>query len=239
MLLKQFIVFVHILVVLAAGVSCFAEEYAIDEQFNSLDDWQPIIFPGIEKHSEYFRREVEGGSILVATSNGSASGIRYGKEFNVYAYPIVRWRWKVDNVFARGNVEKKSGDDYPLRVYVMFKYDPDEASFGERIKYGLAKTLYGEYPPKSSLNYIWANRSHEKRIYPSPYTDKAQLIILRAGEDKAGRWVDEQVNIIDDYQLAFGRNPPETASLAIMNDSDNTGEAARSYMDFIQVLQAE
>ena len=65
------------------------------------------------------------------------------------------------------------------------------------------------------------------------------MIILQAGESNVGRWVDEQVNIIDDYQLAFGIKPPDTASLVIMNDSDNTGEAAESYMDFIQVLQSE
>ena len=236
--MKQIIAFTCMLVMMTAGL-IFAEVYAIDEQFNSLDDWEPIIFPNIEKHSEYSLNESEDGSILVARSNDSASGIRYVKESNVYAYPIVRWRWKVENVFVKGNVEEKSGDDYPLRVYVMFKYDPDKASFGEWVKYGLAKTLYGEYPPKSSLNYIWANRLHEKRIYSSSYTDRAQLIILRAGEGKAGRWEDEQVNIIDDYQQAFGVQPPETASIAIMNDSDNTGEAAQSYMDFIQVLQSE
>ena len=237
--MKQFVVFVHILIVLASGAMCFAKEYAIDEQFQNLNDWEPITFPKIEKHSEYSLEKGEGGSILVARSNGSASGIRYVKEFNVYAYPVVRWKWKIGNVFAKGNVEEKSGDDYPLRVYIMFQYDPDKASFGERAKYGLAKMLYGEYPPRSSLNYIWANRSHEKRICPSPYTDRAQMIILQAGESNVGRWVDEQVNIIDDYQLAFGIKPPDTASLVIMNDSDNTGEAAESYMDFIQVLQSE
>lgn len=237
--MKQFVVFVQILIVLVSGAMCFAKEYAIDEQFQNLNDWEPITFPKIEKHSEYFLEKGEDGSILVARSNGSASGIRYVKEFNIYSYPVVRWKWKIGNVFARGNVEEKSGDDYPLRVYILFKYDPDKASFGERVKYGLAKMLYGEYPPVSSLNYIWANKFHENRIYPSLYTDRAQLIILRAGEGQADRWVEEQVNIIDDYQQAFGARPPETASIAIMIDSDNTGEAAESYMDFIQVLKNE
>ena len=65
------------------------------------------------------------------------------------------------------------------------------------------------------------------------------MIILQTGDGEAGKWVEEQVNIIDDYQQAFGVLPPETASLAIMSDSDNTGEAAESYMDYIQVLQSE
>ena len=237
--MKQIIAFTCMLSMMTVGIICQAEEYAIDEQFQSLDNWEPIIFPKIEKQSEYFINQSKEGTILVARSNGSASGIRYVKEFNVYAYPVLRWRWKVDNVFAKGNVEEKSGDDYPLRVYVIFKYDSDEASFGERIKYGLAKMLYGEYPPQSSLNYIWANRPHKNRICPSPFTQRAQMILLRAGDEETGRWVEEQVNIVDDYQQAFGTLPPPKASLAIMSDSDNTGEAAQSYMDFIQVLQSE
>jgi hypothetical protein len=121
----------------------------------------------------------------------------------------------------------------------MFKYDPDTASFSEKMKYGLAKMVYGEYPPQSSLNYIWANRNHARRIYPSPYTDKAQLVILRAGQDETGIWLEEEVNILDDYQEAFGSKPPAYASIAIMNDADNTGEASVSHMDFIQVLRHE
>lgn len=238
--MNQFVLRICFSVIVMAGNVCQAEEYAISEQFKTLDEWIPVIFPKIEKHTEYSIIEADdGSSMLVTRSKASASGIRCTKEFNVYAFPIVKWRWKVENVYEQGNLEDKKGDDYPLRVYIMFKYDPDMASFGEMIKYGLAKTLYGEYPPHSSLNYIWANMSHDKRIYPSTYTNKSQLVILRVGKSETGRWVDEKVNIIDDYQEAFGVEPPEIASIAIMNDSDNTGEEAVSYMDYIQVLQSE
>lgn len=239
MRIDKAVVFIVALIMLGAGVFCQAEEFAINEQFENLDEWIPVTFPKIEKHSEYEIIKGDDGTVLATRSNASASGIRCTKEFNVYSYPIVRWKWKVENVYEKGNVEEKTGDDYPLRVYIMFKYDPEKALFSEKIKYGLAKMLYGEYPPQSSLNYIWANRLHEKRIYPSPYTDRTQLVILRAGESETGRWVEEQVNIIDDYQQAFGSRPPETASIAIMNDSDNTGEGAESYMKFIQVVQSE
>lgn len=236
-MVNQFIVFACVLGLFSAGSICRAKEYIVDEKFDTLNDWVPLIFPKIKKHSHYEISET--GSVLVARSNASASGIRYVREFNVYAFPVVRWKWKIENVYAKGNVEEKSGDDYPLRVYVIFKYDPEQASFGERIQYGLAKTVYGEYPPVSSLNYIWANRAHAKRIYSSPYTDRARLIILRTGAGDAGKWLEESVNIIDDYRQAFGTRPPEIASLAIMNDSDNTGEASTSYLEYIQVLSNE
>ncbi|MCB2174033.1 DUF3047 domain-containing protein [bacterium] len=50
-----------------------------------------------------------------------------------------------------------------------------------------------------------------------------------------GSWQEETVNVYEDYLKVFGEPPPQVASLAIMNDSDNTGEAATSYIDFIEV----
>lgn len=228
-----------IVALVLVGSISWGEEFVINEDFNTLDAWVPVTFPKIEKHTDYDILSEGKGAVLVARSNGSASGIRYTKEFNVYDYPVVRWRWKVENVYEKGNLEEKAGDDYPLRVYIMFKYDPETAAFSEKIKYGLAKIVYGEYPPQSSLNYIWANKAHARRIYPSPYTERAQLVILRSGKKEVGKWLDERVNILADYQEAFGGQPPKEAAIAIMNDADNTGEGAVSYMDFIQVLRNE
>jgi hypothetical protein len=211
----------------------------IREDFDNLDNWEPVYFPKIEQHTQYTIRQTANGPILEARSSASASGLRHREEFDVYRYPVVKWRWKVDNVYRKGDVERKSGDDYPMRVYIMFKYDPAGASFGEKLQYGIAKVVYGAYPPQSSLNYIWANKVHAETVYPSPYTDRARLIILRSGDKDTGRWVDEEVNIIEDYTRAFGAAPPATASLAIMNDSDDTGEEAVSFMDFIYVVGPE
>jgi hypothetical protein len=119
----------------------------------------------------------------------------------------------------------------------VFKYDPARADVAMRAKYALAKRLTGEYPPHSSLNYIWANRDHDRRILSSPYTDRSKMVVLREGNAQAGRWVDEQVNIVADYREAFGENPPPDASIAIMSDSDNTGESAKAWLDDV-VLRA-
>ena len=221
----------------ALPLPAVAGQVVLHEEFANLENWEPVTFPKIARHSSYEARQTGTENYLVAHSSGSASAIRYIHEFDVYRYPVVQWRWKVDNVYAKGNLLEKAGDDYPLRVYVMFKYDPDKASFGEQVQYGLAKMVYGAYPPHSSLNYIWANREEEQGIHPSPYTDKAQLLVLRAGSVDAGKWLEEKANILDDYRKAFGTQPPATASIAIMNDSDNTGEAATSYMDYIRVQE--
>jgi len=207
------------------------------EDFKDLENWTALYFPKIKKHTQYSIVKEAGETYLKAESNASASAIIYKKEFNVYEYPKIRWKWKIDNVYKKGNVKEKSGDDYTIRVYVLFKYDPEKASFGKRIKYGLAKIIYGEYPPHSSLNYIWANKKDEKGIITNPYASEVKMIILQAGSEKAGKWHEEDINIVENYRKAFGTDPPPVAGVAIMNDSDNTGESSVSYIDYIEVYK--
>lgn len=205
------------------------------EEFNDLENWRELTFEKIERASTY---AAEKGT-LIAESHDSASGLIYKKSFDVYTHPMAAWRWKVDNVYRKGDAATKSGDDYSIRVYIVFQYNPEKAGFAKTIKYKAARLLFGEYPPDSSLNYVWANRKQNERIMISPYTDQSRMVLLQAGEEKSGIWVDEEVNILEDYKKAFGKNPPTRASLAIMNDSDNTGERSRSYLDFIRIYRKE
>ena len=205
------------------------------EEFDTLEAWKPLTFPKIGKQTLYSIQTLENRSVLKAEAVASASGLIMNEPFNPYETPLLRWRWRVENVLQKGDATRKDGDDYPLRVYVLFTYDPEKASFGMRAKYGLAKTLYGETPPHASLNYIWANRPYPKRILSSPYTDRSQLIVLRAGEAEIGQWREEEVNILDDYRAAFGEDPPREARLAVMSDADNTGGSATAFLDFIEI----
>lgn len=231
--------FVLIFFISLSVAPVFAENKQVlfREDFNTLANWEPLTFSKIKKHSTYTIVAEGKHSFLRAESHASASAIIYRQTFNVYEYPLMRWRWKVDNVYKNGNIRDKSGDDYPIRVYVMFQYDPKQADIKERMSYGIAKTLYGKYPPHSTMNYVWTGYPIKERIINSPYTDRAKNVILENGRNAIGMWVEETVNILEDYQAAFGKEPPATAGIAIMNDSDNTGEMAVSYVDYIEVFK--
>jgi hypothetical protein len=207
------------------------------EDFDNLDNWTLLTFPKIKNHTAYSIERIGDRHYLKAESNASASAIVYKNSFNVYDYPGIRWRWKLSNVYVKGDPRRREGDDYPIRVYVMFEYDPDTAGAFEKIKYGLAKKLYGEYPPHSSLGYVWANREGPETIVTSPYTVKAKMIFLEKGTNKVRTWQDEEVDVLVDYQKAFGVKPPQRARIAVMNDSDDTGERSTSYMEFIEVFK--
>jgi hypothetical protein len=73
------------------------------------------------------------------------------------------------------------------------------------------------------------------QILSNTYASEAKMIILQSGDANAGKWIQQEVDIIEDYHKAFGEDPPSIASLAIMNDSDNTGESAVSYIDYIEI----
>jgi hypothetical protein len=237
--MMKLIAFICATALLAAASLAPADDRAVlfRENFASLDNWKPFTFPKIKKHSLYTIENNGEKHVLKAESNASASAIVYKDVIDVYEHPQVKWRWKVKNVYAQGDVRSKEGDDYPIRVYIMFEYDPEKAGALDRIKYSFAKSLYGEYPPQSSLSYIWSSKDDPETFVVSPYTDKAMMVLLEKGPAKIGAWVDEEIDILADYQKAFKTKPPARARIAIMNDSDNTGESSVSFIEYIEVYR--
>lgn len=204
------------------------------EDFQDLSRWRSVAL----SHRVRTRYRIVPGSsdlVLEAHSDASASGLRWTGSYDVRAHPTLRWRWKVGGVYRRGDATRKSGDDYPLRVYVVFAYDPDSASVGDSIAHAAASLFTDEPPPQSALSYIWANRPHHRRILESLYSDRARTVVLEAGGARAGEWVEEEVDVLADYRAAFGEEPPRKATLGIMSDADDTGEASTSWLDRIEI----
>jgi len=209
------------------------------DEFRDLDDWRSYRFRDVSRHTRYTAETRDGRHLLVARSDASASGLIHRRRFRVREYPLLRWRWRVSNVYAAGNAETREGDDYPLRVYVLFQYKPEQADLLTSLKYETLKRIRGRYPPHSSLAYFWANRPQTTAILPNPYTARCMMIPLRQGPAETGEWHEEEVDILADYRRAFGEEPPATAALAVMNDADDTGERSTSFLDFVEVCRRE
>lgn len=237
--MKRRMVLIVVLLTLffAEGSSGAQPKTLFRENFDSLEQWEPLTFPAIKILSTYALVTEGDKSVLKAESRASASAMICRRTFNVYENPRIRWRWKVDRLSDRGNPKDKTGDDYPIRVYIVFQYDSALAAPGERLIYNALKMVYGKYPPHSTLNYVWTGAAISDRYIVSPYTDKARMVVLESGKDRVGQWVDESVNVLADYRKIFGKDPPAKAGLAIMSDSDNTGTSAVAYLDFIEVGQ--
>lgn len=182
-----------------------------------------MAFRSVKIHTKYMAVE-EGGKILVkAHAVKSASAIVKRISFNPKETPILRWRWKISGTLPGGDEQKKSGDDSAARIYVMFEYSPERASFTQKLKYETARLFFGEYPPHSALNYIWANKLPAGLAIPNAYAENSMMIALKSGNEMSGKWMDEKADIYDDYVKHLGGEPPMVSGVGIMTDSDNTG----------------
>lgn len=192
------------------------------------EGWKPLTFKKVPKSTSY--EMVKDGDYVVvkAVSQASASGLTKAVTIDPKEYPIVRWRWKIENLLQRSDVSRKDGDDYPARLYITFEYDPDKVSFGRRLKYKAGQVLFGEIPV-GALNYIWEARTPVGTIVDNAYTDFAKMIVVESGPQKMGMWIEESRNIYDDYKKAFGEEPSLINGVAIMTDTDNTKEQAVAY----------
>jgi hypothetical protein len=193
------------------------------------EGWKPQLFKGIERHTTYTLVKDGETTVVKAVANQSASLLIREIKIDPKEYPIVQWRWKISNILQKADVHTKEGDDYPARLYITFEYDSSKVSFFEKFKFDTIRLFYGRYPPLAALNYIWESKAPVGAILPNAYTNRAMMIVVESGPEKLNEWIHEERNVYEDYRKAFGEGPPMISGVAIMTDTDNTGESATAY----------
>jgi hypothetical protein len=193
------------------------------------ENWKPLTFPKIKRHTTYTLIR-EGDNVVVkAVSEASSSGLTREIAIDPKEFSVVQWKWKVSHLLKKSDVTRKDGDDYPARLYITFAYDSNKVGFFEKARYETARLLYGQYPPLGALNYIWNSHAAKGTIVPNPYTERAMMFIVESGAMDVNRWVTEERNVYEDYKAAFGAEPSLISGVAIMTDTDNTGESATAF----------
>jgi hypothetical protein len=201
------------------------------------EGWHPLIFKNITSYTRYSLVK-DGDTVVVkAVSEASASGLIRKIRIDPQKYPIIQWRWKVMNVCKNSDVTQKDGNDYPARIYITFEHDPGKIGFFDKVKYYLAKQIYGEYPPICAINYIWESKAPIGTIAPDPYTERNKMIVVESGEKALDTWITEERNILADFVAAFGETPPMISGIGIMTDSDNTKESDTAFYGDILLKQ--
>jgi len=194
------------------------------------DGWSPLTFPQVKKHTRYsLIRDTDASVVVRAEAHAAASGLLRKLDVPASDRPFLAWRWRADNLIAGGDVTRKEGDDYPVRIYVAFAYSPERLNLADRVKYAAARFFYGEYPPHAGLNYIWDTKAPEGTLVTNPFVDRVKMIVVESGPARLRHWVSYERDIVADYRRAFGEDPPPISGVALMSDSDNTGESVVAY----------
>lgn len=175
-------------------------------------------------------------TVVNAQAEASMSGLTHPIRVDIRQFPLLRWRWKIAAPVKTADMTTKAGDDYAARIYVMFDYPLEKLPFGTRTKFRLAESFYGQKIPTAALNYVWDNRQPIGTIQPNTYTDRARMVVLRSGGNRAGEWVTETRDLQADFRAAFGEDAPDVVAIALATDTDNTGESATAWYGDIEFL---
>ena len=188
----------------AAGAECVALE---DFSLGSVGEFPPDWKPRKEEGRSVYSIQEEGGLRFLRAA-ATRLGVQAGREvaWNLEAYPILAWSWRPIE-FPKGSDERKSStNDSAVSVYAVFPHTPVSVK---------------------SVKYIWS------RVVPvgthlTSSAGNTQVRVLRTGPDKVGQWVEEQVNVREDYRKYFGGSDvPRPAGIAVLTDSDDTKSTAR------------
>lgn len=200
---------------------------------------EALIFEKIERTTKYRFIQDQDDIVLEANANNSASAILF--KVNIEQGDLkeddlaISWRWKVSSSVANGDLRTKKSDDAAARVYVLFEYNPSYVSKWMQIKYGLAKQLYGSYPPHATLNYVWGNKMKQGEQGVSAYTDRSHIIVLQDNSSKQNQWIEERIYPYRDYKLAFEGAIPKIVAIGVMSDTDNTDSKVTAWYADLQV----
>ena len=201
--------------------------------------WKPLIFNKANRRTVYTLVR-DGNTVVVkADSNASASGLFRVMRIDPKKHPFVKWRWKVNNILKKSDIHRREGDDYPARIYIAFEDDPKKLGLIEKAQSEAIRLWYGESPPTAAISYIWESKEPIGTIAPAFFSNRAMMIVVESGSEKLHQWVTEERNVYEDYQRAFGREPPMISGVAIVTETDNTGESATAYYGDISFMNSK
>ena len=194
------------------------EDVLIDDRWDEIifDDLSPNIFTAGDAMTGLSRE-------IRVTSESTVSIAFRNVDIDLGATPNLSWSWFSRTSIIDTDTTQKGGDDRTLVIYVAFPYQPEEASFGDRLRRTSIELLRGSDTQDRVLTYMWGGGAARGDKIENPYTGRnGQLIYLRTPQDKPDIWYDETVNIKQDFIDAFGFAPVSPVYVGIGADSDDT-----------------
>lgn len=182
-----------------------------------IKDWEPQTFSG---QTDYELVQLNGQSVLKASSNQSASGLVFKKQIDLLKTPYLSWGWRVSKALPELNERSKNGDDYAARVYVVI----EDGFMGLKTK---------------ALNYVWSASQQQGEAWDNAYVGSSvKMVAARGLNSSLDKWYYEKRNIYQDLINYFGDKGSYNANMeayryidaiAIMTDTDNSGLMAEAY----------
>jgi len=191
--------------------------------------WLPQTLPG-KRATRYSAVAEEGGPVVQARADRSASLVRHRLRIEPVALGRLRFSWRVPALIAGADMRDRDVSDSPARLVLAFDGDPQRLGDRDRMLFDLAETLGGERPPYATLMYVWDAHAPLDTVVVSGRSSRVRKIVVESGAAQLDRWRLYERDIAADFVKAYGEAPGALIGVALMTDADNTaGRAQASY----------
>jgi hypothetical protein len=200
--------------------------------------WTHVPLSKLKRDTVYSVVSDQGQPVLRASARGSASAWVHLERMDIAATPMLEWRWRVPAVIAGAANEDPKREDSPARVIIGFDGDKSTLPQAEQRRMSRAKSLSGRDMPYAMLMYIWDNKNPVDTVVPSAHTGRVKMIVAESGSAGVGAWRSYRRDLARDYERAFGEKPKEVLGVALMTDTDNTGETSEAFYGTLRLTCA-
>ena len=207
----------------SSAAVCKHRDFGFDQ---SKSGWMHQPLSKLKRDTVYTLVQEGGSTVLRGAADGSASAFVARLKQAAAVPAILSWRWKTDALVPGADNRDKKREDAPLRVMIAFDGDRSTLPEAEQKRFRRARNLLGREPPYAMLMYIWSDQVAVESIIPSAHTSQVKMLVVASGTDGLGSWQSVRRNVADDYRRAYGTEPGPVLGVAVMTDTDNTGEKA-------------
>jgi len=187
-------------------------------------DWLPFRLAFWKPSTAYELIEHGGTVVLRGVARRSASGLAHRLDLDPEALPRIAWRWQIVRPVPGADHRRAEAEDAPARLVLEFDRI-DRPQRRESAGPDFARLLTTPYDGEHALlMYVWSATEPVGTVIPSPRSTHVKMIVATSGAEAVGRWETMSRDYNVDFRAAFGHAPSRLAGVAVMSDSDNTGE---------------
>lgn len=201
--------------------------------------WEPWILHPSKRRTSYRWSRDQEGVIVTAVAEGAASGLARALDVDPRRFPLLEWRWQVDALIPGADNTDPHGEDAPVRIVLAFEGNRGALPLRDRMFFEQVRLLSGRDMPYATLMYIWENQQPQGSVLRNPHTARVRKVVASSGSAEVGQWVRLRRNFVEDYRRAFGTEPGRLVGIAMLTDSDNTGEKTRGRYGSLRLVARE
>lgn len=193
--------------------------------------WKLRRFPGHTRGAISEWVTEDGVRAVKLHSKGNLTFLEKSVDIDIKEYPFVTWKWKVDIIPDDIDERTKEGDDHSIRIFFVFQPDESRQSIWYRLKRWIyLDRIHGHAMGGRFTEYVWSSHLEKGDIISDPAKPSQKFMVIEGGSKKLGKWLSYERNLYEDFKTLYGEEPRRLVFIGMLNDMDQSGKEALSYI---------